>query len=253
MSEQPPPPESTLRTLAVALVVAVSCSLLVSLTALGLAERHQANRDLDLLRNILAAAGVEAADALDLRIVELDTGAYVTAGDLGQAAFDQEEAIEDHTLSIDLPDDEDIARIGRRENYSSVGLVHDENDRVAQVVLPIRGRGFSSMVKAFVALAADGTTVEALIVHEQGETPGLGSEITNPVWLASWKGKKIYDDEGNVRIEVVTGGRSQHQVDAISGATVTSDGMTNLMRFWFGAQGFRVYLEKLRAEGGGHG
>ena len=247
--------ESTIRTLLVALLVAVACALLVSLTAIGLAERQQANRDRDLLKNVLAAAGVEDPDAIDLRIVELETGEYATSEEIGQGTYDQKRAIEDHALSVDLSAGEDLAGIGRRENYSYVGLIHGEEKRLAQIILPVRGQGFSSMLRAFVVLDADGTTVKALTVYEQGETPGLGGEITNPSWLASWKGKKVYDETGVVRIELVPGAQpgADHQVDALSGATVTSEGVTNLMRFWFGDSGFKIYLEGLPSEGGGSG
>jgi len=250
-----PRQESTVRTLVVALLVAVCCSLLVSLTAVGLAERQQANRDRDRMNNVLAAAGVENPDAIDLRIVELDTGEYVVSEEIGHGTYDQRHATEDHTLSVDVPGDEDLARIGRREKYSYVGLIHGEEVRIAQLILPVRGQGFASMLRAFVVLDADGTTVQALTVYEQGETPGLGGEVANPTWLASWKGKKIYDEGGSVRIELVRGAdaAAEHQVDALSGATVTSDAMTNLMRYWFGDSGFKVYLERMRSEGSGSG
>jgi Na+-transporting NADH:ubiquinone oxidoreductase subunit C len=250
--ESQPRQESSARTLLVALLVSVVCALLVSLTAVGLADRQQANRDRDLLKNVLAAAGVDDPDAIDLRIIELESGEYVTSEEIGQGTYDQKAAIEDHELSVDLPREDDIASIGRRENYSYVGLIHDEGQRLAQVILPVRGQGFSSMLRAFVVLDADGTTVQALTVYEQGETPGLGGEITNPDWLASWKGKKVYDDEGAVQIRVGPAA-ADYQVDALSGATVTSDAMTNLMQFWFGDSGFKVYLEKLRSEGGDGG
>ncbi len=250
--ESQPRQESSARTLLVALLVSVVCALLVSLTAVGLADRQQANRDRDLLKNVLAAAGVDDPDAIDLRIIELESGEYVTSEEIGQGTYDQKAATEDHELSVDLPRKDDIASIGRRENYSYVGLIHGEDQRLAQVILPVRGQGFSSMLRAFVVLDADGTTVQALTVYEQGETPGLGGEITNPDWLASWKGKKVYDDEGAVQIRVGPAA-ADYQVDALSGATVTSDAMTNLMQFWFGDSGFKVYLEKLRSEGGDGG
>ena len=253
--ESVPKQESTARTFLVALFVAVSCSLLVSLTAVGLAERQQANRDLDLLKNVLTAAGVEDADAIDLRIVELDTGEYVTSQQIGQGTYDQQAAIEDHALSRDIPSDEDLASIGRREKYSYVGLIHGEDGGIDRLILPVRGQGFASLVRAFVVIDADGTTVRSLTIFEQAETPGLGGEITNPAWLASWQGKRIYDEGGSVQIAVVKGAGASdaYQVDALSGATVTSDAMTNLMRYWFGDTGFKTYLDRLRSEAGGSG
>ena len=84
----------------------------------------------------------------------------------------------------------------------------------------------------------------------------LGGEIDNPRWLAQWSGKQLYDRERKLRIAVVKGGvdrdspESRHQVDAISGATLTSRGVSNLMRYWLGDHGFGPYLSQLRSQGG---
>ncbi len=257
---------TTRKTFLVALSVAVVCSLLVSLTAIGLADRQQANRRLDLLKNVLLVAGMydpegsveEAFSQIELRIIDMATGEYTTSEKIGTGTYRQRAALADMTLSDHLPQAEDIARLGRREKYSYVGLVRD-GERIDQIIFPVRGKGLWSTMYAFVSLDGDLTTVRGLTFYEQAETAGLGGEITNPRWLALWPGKKLYDDQGALRIRVIKGvvpassPNSAYEVDGLSGATITADGVTNLMRYWFGDGGFKPYLDRLRKEGGNDG
>ena len=261
------PDPSTGKTVFVALTVALCCSLAVSLTAVGLADRQQANRDLDLMRNLLFAAGMYAPGVdvaatfgeIDMRIVNLETGEYVTDEEIpGPGTYDQRVARSDPDLSDAIPLEEDIAGLARRERYSYVGRVMD-GDRIDQILFPVRGQGLFSMMYGFVALDGDLNTVRGLTFYEHGETAGLGSEITNPRWLEGWQGKLLFDDTGAVEIQVVRGAvmpgtpAAEHRVDGISGATMTAAGVTRMMQYWFGENGFQPYLARLRREGGGGG
>jgi Na+-transporting NADH:ubiquinone oxidoreductase subunit C len=246
---------STLKTFVVAFLLALSCAGLVSLTAVGLAERVQTNKDSERLAGILLAAGVDVPEDVEFRIIELDTGDYVSWADIGIGTFDQREAATDPELSDPVAEDDDVAEIGRRERYAHVGLVHD-GGQLELLILPVRGMGFGGMMHAVVVLASDLQTVEDLYFIEHDETPGLGAEVTAPGWRAKWRGKQIYDDDGEVRIEVVQGvvepdsADVRHQVDGISGATITSESVTLLLRFWFGETGFKTYLDRIRNERG---
>ncbi len=84
------------------------------------------------------------------------------------------------------------------------------------------------------------------------ETPGIGGEVQNPKWIAKWQGKKLYDDQGNLAIKVTKNpaiAESQHGVDALSGATLTSNGVQHSLDFWLGEEGFARFLEKARNGG----
>jgi len=97
-------------------------------------------------------------------------------------------------------------------------------------------------------LQGDLETIAALTFYEQGETPGLGARIQDPTWEALWPGTKIADAEGNIAIEVVKGGATEAwQVDGLTGATRTSNGVTNLLRFWLGDWGYGPFLERLKS------
>ena len=77
----------------------------------------------------------------------------------------------------------------------------------------------------------------------------MGGEVDNPGWKKSWKGKHLFDADWNVIIKVskrLT--EPDNQVDALSGATITYDGITNMMRYWLGSNGFGPYLQKLQRE-----
>jgi Na+-transporting NADH:ubiquinone oxidoreductase subunit C len=241
-------------------VLAVICSLLVSLTAVGLGERQRRNRELDRQRNILVVTGLydpavpieEAFAAIESRLIDLETGEYVEDEDL--VDYDQRRATSSPELSSAVASDDDIAGISRKEKYSWVYLVKD-NGVVEQVVLPIRGQGLFSTLYAYLSLDADLETVRGITFYEHGETAGLGAEVENPSWTALWPGKRLYDDGGDVGLSVVKGtvdpggANASYEVDGLSGATMTSTGVTNLVRYWFGSDGFGPYLEQLAAEG----
>ena len=226
----------------------------MSLTAVKLADRVQANKDRERLVNMLLAAGVDVPEEIQFRIVELDTGAYVPSEDIGTGTYDQREAESDPELSDPVPEEDDLAEIDRRERYAYVGLVSDD-ERLDQVILPVRGMGFGGIIYGVLVLDRDLTTVRNIFFTEHEETPGLGAEMTTAGFEEKWKGKHVYDEAGELRIEVLRGAvdprsaDARYLVDGISGATITSESLTLLMRYWLGENGFKPYLDRLRSEG----
>jgi len=252
--------ESAGHNFAVTAILAVVCSLLVSMTAIGLNDRKEMNRELDRKRNILTVAGLydrsvpvdEAFSAIETRVVDLETGEFAEEQEVPED-YDQRLALSNPVLSHPIPSDEDIAGLSRKERYSYVYLVRD-GGRLEQVILPVRGRGLFSTLYAYLSLDADLETVHGITFYEHGETAGLGAEVENPDWTAKWPDKKVYGDDGNVRLTLVKGTvdptspSAEYQVDALSGATMTSNGVTRLVRYWLGKDGFGPFLERLRQE-----
>jgi len=248
------------KTLLVAVILCLVCSLVVSTAAVTLRPLQTANKVLDMKRNILLAAGLleEGVDVdfafeqVQPRLVDLATGAYVEDAD--PARHDPRAAARDPDLSVAIPPHEDLAGIRRRARYATVYLV-EYSGGLRSVILPVYGAGLYSTLYGFIALAGDGNRVQGVRFYEHGETPGLGGEIDNPRWLAKWTGKQLADAKGQLRISVVKGGvapdspEARYQVDAISGATITSRGVSNLMRYWLGEQGFGPFLAKFRSQG----
>ena len=140
---------------------------------------------------------------------------------------------------------DDLAGLGRRENQALVYLLRRGED-LALVVLPVRGAGYQSTIRAYLALEADLNTVAAFTVYEQGETPGLGANIAEESWQAQWAGKRIFEDE-DFAISVVRGNASgPYEVDGISGASVTGYAISDMLEFWMGERGFGPFLERLK-------
>jgi len=130
-----------------------------------------------------------------------------------------------------------------------------EGERIKTVVLPVYGYGLWSTMYGLIALAGDGRTVTGLTFYEHGETPGLGDFIGSPAWQAQFPGKLAFDEQGKLRLGVIKGGvnpaspEARYQVDAVAGATLTSNGVNNLLRYWLGEQGFGPFLGRLQAGG----
>lgn len=249
--------DSTSKTIIVALVLCIVCSIFVAGAAVSLRPKQAENKDLDRKTNILAAAGLlkEGVSIEDqfanviTRAVDLRTGKF--SDDVDVASYDQRKASKDPSQSEALGE-KDIAKIGRRANYALVYVIKGE-DGIDKLILPIKGYGLWSTLYGFVALNADFNTIAGLGFYEHGETPGLGGEVDNPIWKGKWVGKKTYDADNKVSLTVVKGSvdasrpGAEHQVDGLSGATLTSRGVDNLIKFWMGKNGFQTFLTNLRA------
>ena len=247
--------------LRVALSLCIVCSVVVSTAAVMLKPLQEANKALERKRNILLAAGLYREDEdinvlfeqVDTRLVELATGEFVEGVDA--AAFDQGAAAKAPATSVAIPPDKDVAKIRRRAKDAPVYLVSD-NTGLRSLILPVRGYGLYSTLFGFIALSSDGNTVQGMRIYEHGETPGLGGEVASPTWLGTWQGKEVYDEAGNVRLAVIKGAvdsgspEARFQVDGLAGATMTSRGVTNLVSYWLGEEGFGPFLARVRAERG---
>lgn len=254
--------DSVANTLIVAISLSLVASVLVATAAIFLKPVQERNEALYKQQIILDVAGLYAPGAdidalfesIDTKLVDLGSGEYTDAMD--PQTFDELAAAKDGELGTSIPADADIANIRQRARYAPVYLVRDGNE-ISQVILPVYGAGLWSTMRGFLALSTDGNTVQGLRFYEHAETPGLGDQIDKPVWRSQWPGKKLYDDDDELRIEVVRGladpnnTLAMHQVDGLAGATLTGRGVMNLVRYWTGPDAFGPYLEKLRSEAGG--
>lgn len=254
--------ESTVRTLVVALLVCLVCSVFVAGAAVALRPTQLENRQLDKQRSILAIAGLGKAgmsanevktlysERIVAKLVDLETGQFSEEFDAN--TFDPLVAAKDPALSEALPGNEDIASIKRRERYSTVYIV-EESGQLDTLILPVRGYGLWSTLYGFVAVQGDLNTVAGLGFYQHGETPGLGGEVDNPKWRNQWQGKKLFNENGDLAVQIVKGGvdpqsaKANHQVDALAGATLTSNGVNNLLHYWLGEGGFGPFIANLRA------
>lgn len=257
-------------TLLVALVLCVACSVLVSSAAVGLRSRQEANKKLDQQRNVLQAAGVEVDKMSSKEIVEmfndesqvkrvlidLSTGEPVDNSEveIDVASYDPKKAAKDPELSEPVAGEGGpTPGVSRREQYAFVYQILNDG-QIEQYVLPVYGKGLWSTLYGFLAVQADLQTVSGITFYEHKETPGLGGEVDNPGWKAKWAEKKLFDEDWNVEFEVIKGevdpksANAEHQIDGLSGATITSRGVSNLVQYWVGPDGFGKYLENQRSQ-----
>lgn len=266
-----PQRDSLQYTIVVALILCVVCSLGVSAAAVLLRPMQEENKRLDRRRNILDATGIaysetgkEASDlskkqvnefyeVIEERLVDLKTGMYTDEVDI--ETYDAQDAVKSGDRELILDVGESPYRIGikQHERIARVYLVKDFNDPtvIRQVVLPVYGQGLWSTLYGYLALKRDLETVQGLTFYEHGETPGLGGEVDNANWKAQWMGRKIFDEEGQPALGVAKGPAPQENlylVDGITGATITSIGVHNLVRYWVSEAAFGPYLERLKRE-----
>jgi Na+-transporting NADH:ubiquinone oxidoreductase subunit C len=267
--------DSLEKTIAIAVALCLVCAVLVSFGAVALRPLQAYNKNLDMKKNILEVAGLleEGADIdkafsdrIEAKLVNLETGDYVENQNVDE--YDQRKATKDPTQSMAIPKDKDIAHIRAKAKVAKVFLVK-EGGQIKSIILPISGYGLWSTLYGFLSLEPDGQTVQSINFYDQAETPGLGGEVVNPKWRALWKGKKVYAetdqpslDKGSIEeadigepaLALIKGSvdtekaGSQYQVDGLAGATLTSTGVTNLVRYWMSKEGFALYLSKVRVK-----
>lgn len=256
-------PDHPAKTVTVTLGVCLVCAVVVSVSAVLLKPLRMENMARERSRHLLEilenAPGIaELLEDLDIsqleaHVVDLATGTVVS--NIDPADYDQRAAANNSKMSSAIPQRRDIAKISRRANYATVHVVK-QYDTVQLVILPVHGSGFVSTLYGYLALAGDTNTILGLSFYEHAETPGMGAEVDNSTWRALWRGKKVRDPDGELRIQVIKGrvdtsaASATYEVDGLSGATRTGDGVTNLLRFWLGEDGFGPYLENIRTDGG---
>ena len=251
-------------TLRFAAIVGVIASTVVATTAVALNSRQQENRLLDRRLKVLDVVGLVAPgerpsraeitqrfdESIRTLVIEMETGADAPAID--PAAYDQRRASQDPASSRVAP--ANPARVSRLPRYALV--YHFVRDgELDALVLPFEGVGLWSTMYGFIALGADLSSVRGVTFFEHAETAGLGARISEPGWRALWEGRSVFDDEWTPRLRVIKGPappaeESPFEVDGISGATLTGNGVTEALHFWLGDRGLGPYLARYRAERG---
>jgi Na+-transporting NADH:ubiquinone oxidoreductase subunit C len=240
--------------------VCLVCAVFVASSAVSLRSRQDRNVYLDKQKNVLVAAGlakdseVLTAQEIEKRfqpvtsvVVDLESGNELS--DVDPKTFDQRKAVDDPKLSRPAP--QNTAGITRLPLDALVYKM-EESGKLKLLILPIEGKGLWSTLYGFIALDSDLETIRGITFYEHKETPGLGGEVDNPKWKALWAGRRAFGDDLEPKIAVIHGKagppqQDPYEVDGLSGATMTSRGVTHLVQFWLGDEGFGPYLKKLRA------
>jgi Na+-transporting NADH:ubiquinone oxidoreductase subunit C len=220
-----PDNQSTGKVFLVSFVLCAVCSVLVSVSAVMLKPLQTANRELDFKKNLLIAAGLLEGRAERQIIL---------------SEFEKIEQIPVETSG------------GPRTVYAA-----RSGGAITHYIFPVEGKGLWSTMYGFMALSADFRSVKGMGFYEHGETPGLGGEITNPKWLASFRGKRAYDEGLTPVLEVIKGAvdpdsaAAAYRVDGLSGATLTTQGVDSMIKFWLSEEGYLPFVRS-RMEKGAH-
>lgn len=251
-------------TLTFAFLLCISCAIVVSSVAVALHERQAENKLLDEQKNVLEVAGLmregedlsreeiqrRFTESLEPLVVDLATGEEAEGVD--PLSFDQRRASADPDTSRPAP--ANAAKVRRLPDMARIFLVRSDG-KIEGIILPVEGYGLWSTLYGYLALGPDTRTIQGLTFYQHGETAGLGGEVDNPRWKALWPGRLAFDENWRPVVAVKKGpagpvAEDPYHVDGLSGATLTSNGVTNLIHFWLGDHGFGPTLARYRAEKG---
>jgi Na+-transporting NADH:ubiquinone oxidoreductase subunit C len=248
--------DSVGKTVGVAFALCVVCSILVSTAAVSLKPIQTKNEALDMKKNILTSAGLLKADSdveaiysqmIEEKVISFDTGNFI---DMNPSDFNLKKAEANPKTSIRI--ENDFANLGRRSKETVVYFIKNNSGGYEGVILPIKSQGLWALMYGFIALKNDANTVIGFKYYQQGETPGLGAEVDNPKWIAQWTGKKVFNQEGRPSIQFskteidLSRPEAIHQIDALSGATITTNGVESSLRYWLSAQAYGKFLDQFK-------
>jgi len=215
-------------TLIFSAIMVVVVAVLLALAAIALGPFQAQNVKMEKMQNILASIGIKtdanAAEKLFNQYIKeqvvLNTKGEKINNDI--PAFD-----------IDLKKELDKTKTGKADKQMFPLFVLNKDDKLYYVI-PVRGKGLWGPIWGYVAMEGDMNTVNGASFGHKGETPGLGAEIDTEEFQKQFVGKRIFDDSGNfVSIKVIKGGAAEedvHGVDAISGGTITSNGVDEMLK-----------------------
>jgi Na+-transporting NADH:ubiquinone oxidoreductase subunit C len=220
----------------------VAIAVMLSVAAISLGPYQQKNIRIEKMRNILSSVAIEAeakeAETLFTQYITkqvvLNNKGEEVKGDV--AAFD-----------IDLKKETDKAKTGNQDKQLFPLFVCNKDGK-SFYIIPVRGKGLWGPIWGYLSLESDMNTIYGASFGHKSETPGLGAEIETERFQKEFTGKKIFDEAGNfVSVKVVKGGAvpgDLHGVDAVSGATITSNGVTEMFKRTLGS--YVNYFKKSR-------
>ena len=248
-----------------AAAVCVVCSLFVSGAAVSLKSKQLLNAQLDLQKNIISVAELPESKDISALSVEKIEGLFVKSENpnrIEQLYIDIDTGkiteVDDATIEKDkkgcsdrakeIDKKSNTAKLACRPKYQDIYKVYNKGE-FSRYILPVVGKGLWSTLKGFAAVDSSRKKVVGLTFYSHGETPGLGGEIDSAKFKGDWaSGRTIYKNENpdaGVALKVAKGAakNKKYEVDGLSGATLTANGVTGMMSFWFGDLGYKKFLK----------
>jgi Na+-transporting NADH:ubiquinone oxidoreductase subunit C len=207
------------------LMVLVVASAL-AFTASSLKDLQNANVRKEKMQNILATIGIET----DREEAEKLYRKYITA----ELSLTQSGAVDSEVAAFKIKLNNELKKPVSEQRFP---MYEAEVDGQKFFIIPLRGAGLWNAIWGYIALEEDKNTIKGAVFDHTGETAGLGAEITQQWFQDRFLGEKVFDANGNlVGINVSKTNndpkdldKDDHEVDAISGATITGDGVTDMI------------------------
>lgn len=230
--------QSNIYTVIYIIILVVVVGTALALTSMSLKDRQQANEDNDRRRQILASVNITPAP----ENIQAEFDKYIT----GQVVINENgEKIGDNAFAISVAAQSKVAAAERL-----LPLYICEIDGTKKYIIPLYGAGLWGPIWGYLSLNEDGSTIYGAYFDHQGETPGLGAEITKEAFYGQFSGKTLFKDGEFLPVSVVKNGQkplgNEDYVNGISGGTITSKGVSAMLADCLSP--YKTYLKTLRAE-----
>ena len=215
--------QSNVYTIVYITVMVIVVGAALALTAMSLKDKQTENAQADKMKQILMSVRI----ASDRASVVDDYHRYITSTLVVNEQGDTIEGADAFALNVAVESKKPAAE---RELPVYVCTLPDAG---VKYIIPLAGMGLWGPIWGYVSLDDDCATVYGAFFDHQGETPGLGAEITKPAFTDQFRGKQMFKDDQFVPVTVVKKGQvpqgNQDYVDGISGGTITSKGVAAML------------------------
>ncbi|MBQ8760938.1 MAG: NADH:ubiquinone reductase (Na(+)-transporting) subunit C [Bacteroidales bacterium] len=230
------------------IILVAIVAVLLSAAAMVLQPFQQANIDNEKMMNILKAADVQNVDKENVqKLFNEDCVKMLLVNAKGEVV---EECTKDFTkfaaFTMNMKDE--LYKKDNGKDYV-LPIIVINNGKENVNVIQLQGAGLWGPIWGYIGMTANFQNVVGVVFDHKSETPGLGAEITTPRFTEQFKGKTIFSDGEFVSIDVVKGGVAnlsadlqKNSVDAISGGTITSNGVNNMIEKVL--ESYLPYIEK---------
>ena len=233
----------------IVLIVAIA----LAIAAMGLKDKQEKNIEIEKQQNILAAVNkIGKAAEIEAIYSKYIIEQFVVNGNGERKDGD--------AFSVDMKEQYDIIKkinssssaqdkIDLRNTLSLPVFVFKNDDGAQKYIVSLRGMGLWGAVWGYISLNDDFETIYGAIFDHKGETPGLGAEIRYDSFSSQFIGKTIFENGRFTSIKVVKGGaqpNDKHSIDAISGGTITSRGVEDMLKDCLGE--YKSFFEIMKKQ-----
>lgn len=221
--------QSNLYTIVFIIITSLVAALILSVSSTMLKERQERNAELDVKKNILYAVNLLKKDSDPEKLYKDYIRSFVVNS--------EGKVLEKSSPAEKINFERELEKQPGDREYPVFMSISDKDGKISAYCIPIVGKGLWSTLYGYLALETDLKTIKGISFYKHAETPGLGGEIENPEFQRNFYGKKILSESGELVSVTVLKGKTRpnsptliHEVDGISGATLTSNGVNKLLK-----------------------